>query len=160
MHDLLAAPRAAPEGFSDWPELLALIRGSFAYMDGRIDPPSSAHLLTPASLRDRAAAEHLYIAGPPLLGCAFFAEQPDALYIGKLAIAPDAQGAGLGRAFLAEAESLARRRGLPRLRLETRVELTRNHAAFARLGFIKTAEKAHPGFDRPTSITLEKPLFA
>ncbi|WP_353472134.1 GNAT family N-acetyltransferase [Salipiger sp. H15] len=159
-HAACLSPRPAPAGFSDWDGLLALILGSFAYMEGRIDPPSSAGRLTPESLRARAREEHLYVAGTPLMGCAFFAEQPDALYIGKLAIAPGAQGKGLGRAFVAEAEALARRLGLPRLRLETRIELTQNHAAFARFGFSRTAEKAHPGFTRPTSITMEKPLFA
>ncbi len=159
MHDLLTAPHRAPAQFSDWEALLSLILGSFAYMDGRIDPPSSAHRLTPDTLRARAKTEHLYIAGSPLNGCAFFAEQPDALYIGKLAIAPAVQGKGLGRAFLIEAEALARSLGLPRLRLETRIELTQNHAAFARFGFTQTAEKAHPGFTRPTSITMEKQLF-
>ncbi|WP_226621582.1 GNAT family N-acetyltransferase [Alloyangia pacifica] len=159
MHDLLTTPQRAPADFADWQGLLSLILGSFAYMDGRIDPPSSAHRLTPESLRARGQTEHLYIAGSPLSGCAFFAEQPDALYIGKLAIAPEAQGKGLGRAFLTEAETLARNLGLRRLRLETRIELTGNHTAFARFGFVRTAEKAHAGFDRPTSITMEKPLF-
>lgn len=150
----------APADFSEWDGLLALILDSFAYMDGRIDPPSSARSLTAASLAARAEAEHLWLAGPSLAGCAFFAERPDALYIGKLAVRPDRQGAGLGRAFVGAAEALARSRGLPRLRLETRIELTGNHAAFARLGFEKVAEKAHPGFDRPTSITMERPVIA
>lgn len=32
-------------------EVLALIRCSFAYMDGRIDPPSSMHRLTLSALQ-------------------------------------------------------------------------------------------------------------
>jgi phosphinothricin acetyltransferase len=40
------------------------------------------------------------------------------------------------------------------LELETRIELTENHATFARMGFIKTAETAHPGYERPTSIKM------
>jgi hypothetical protein len=40
--------------------------------------------------------------------------------------------------------------------LETRVELTQNHAIFRRLGFVETTRKAHPGFDRPTSVTFQK----
>ena len=101
--------------------LLALIQRSFAAMEGRIDPPSSARLLSTDSLRARAARERLYIL-PDLSACAFLAEQPDALYNGKLAVAPEAQRRGLGRAVIAEAEALARR---PRLRLETRVEPSR-----------------------------------
>ncbi len=34
------------EDFDRWQELVALIVSSFAYMDGVIDPPSSAHRLT------------------------------------------------------------------------------------------------------------------
>ncbi|WP_417724936.1 GNAT family N-acetyltransferase [Salipiger sp.] len=152
-------PAPAPDDFADWEALLALILNSFAYMDGRIAPPSSALALTPQALRERARREYLYLAGSPLIGCAFFAVQPDALYLGKLAIAPAEQGRGLGRLFLVEAETLARRLNLPRLRLETRIELSGNHAAFGRMGFERTAAKSHPGFDRITSITMEKPLF-
>lgn len=159
-HAVSDDPHPAPASFDDWDALLSLILESFAYMEGRIAPPSSAHRLTPEALRDKARTEHVYLSDNPLTGCAFFAEQPDALYIGKLAIAPSCQGHGLGRAFVTEAEALARRLSLPRLRLETRIELTGNHAAFGRMGFVKTAEKAHAGFDRPTSITMEKPLFS
>ena len=150
---------AAPADFSDWDGLLALILRSFAYMDGVIDPPSSAHRLTAAALARRAQEEHLHLIAP-LRACAFLAPQADALYIGKLAVDPGQQGNGLGRALIAEAAGLARALGLPRLRLETRIELTGNHAAFAHMGFVRVAEKAHPGFDRITSITMEKPLPA
>lgn len=151
-------PYAAPGGFADWEGLLATILRSFAYMDGVIDPPSSAHRLTAETLAQKARDEYLFLIGAPPLACAFFRAEPDALYIGKLAVDPAHQGAGFGRALMVEAEALARRLHLPRLRLETRIELTGNHAAFGRMGFVKTAEKAHPGFDRPTSITMEKPL--
>lgn len=36
--------------------------------------------------------------------------------------------------------------------------LVENHEAFAALGFAKVAQSAHPGFDRPTSITMRKPV--
>ena len=59
---------------------------------------------------------------------------------------------------LAAAEELARGLRLPALRLETRIELTGNHATFARWGFVRTAENAHPGFTRITSIEMRKAL--
>ena len=43
--------------FGRWDELLAMIRASFAYMDGVIDPPSSVHRLTPELLRAKAEVE-------------------------------------------------------------------------------------------------------
>jgi GNAT superfamily N-acetyltransferase len=147
-------------GFSRWDDLLTLILSSFAYMNDRIDPPSSALALTAASLAAKAEAEIAYAAmvGNMLLGCIFLRPERECLYVGKLAIAPEAQGCGIGRQLLTLAEDTARRLELPALRLETRIELTENHAVFARWGFEKTAENAHPGFTRTTSIEMRKQL--
>ena len=150
-----------PADFQDWTGLLSLIMKSFAYMDGVIDPPSSAHRLTPQSLAQKAVDETCFLAvdDGTILGCVFCkVEQPDCLYIGKLAVAPSAQGQGLGRKLVAAAEDHAKALGLTRLRLETRIELIRNHAAFGRLGFAKTAENRHAGFNRTTSIEMQKAL--
>ena len=73
-------------------------------------------------------------------------------------MAPASQRSGLGRTLIRDTEAQAQASALPRLRLETRIELTGNHAAFARLGFVPVAQNAHPGFDRPTSVTMEKPV--
>lgn len=146
--------------FDRYEELLALILKSFAYMDGRIDPPSSAHTLSPDSLRRKSKEEIGFVVadGQDLLGCMFLKPEPDSLYIGKLAIDPVHQGKGLGRRLLAAAEATARDLCLPALRLQTRIELTENHAAFATWGFVETSRYAHPGFTRPTSIEMRKDL--
>lgn len=52
----------SPAGFSRWEELLGVIRASFAYMDGIIDPPSSAHRLAPRSLAVKARDEVCFLA--------------------------------------------------------------------------------------------------
>ncbi len=157
--DDIAVEPLAP-GFDRWPELLDLILRAFAPMDGVIDPPSSAHRLTPASLAEKAAREFCFVASSDgrLLGCVFAAERADALYVGKLAVDPAAHGAGIGRRLMSAVEALARRLDKPALELETRVELTGNHALFRRLGFEEVARTAHAGFDRPTSITFRKRL--
>lgn len=146
------------EDFGRWDELLALILSAFAYMDGVIDPPSSAHRLTPASLAQKARDEIAFAAieDDRLVGCIFMKPEPGCLYLGKLAIAPTHQGKGIGRRLLEIAESTARKNGLPTLRLETRIELAGNHATFAKWGFTKTAENSHPGFARVTSIEMQK----
>jgi ribosomal protein S18 acetylase RimI-like enzyme len=148
------------EDFRRWDELLALILSSFAYMDGIIDPPSSAHRLTLASLAQKARDEIAFAAieNGRITGCVFCKPEPGFLYIGKLAVAPASQGKGMGRRLLSVAEAIARERGLPALRLETRIELAGNHAAFARWGFARTAENSHPGFARTTSIEMQKRL--
>ncbi|MBW6423620.1 GNAT family N-acetyltransferase [Rhizobium sp. XQZ8] len=148
------------ERFGRWDELLALILSSFAYMDGVIDPPSSAHRLTLMSLAQKARDEVAFAAleEGKLAGCVFCKPEPGFLYIGKLAISPAWQGKGIGRKLLSFAEEVAREKGLPVLRLETRIELTANHATFARWGFEKTAENSHAGFTRITSIEMQKRL--
>lgn len=150
----------APAGFDHWDALLALILGAFAGMEGRIDPPSSALRLTPGSLADKARAETLLLAreGDDLVGCVFVADRGDTLYVGKLAVRPDRQHRGIGRALMQAVEVLAHEAGCASLELETRIELTGNHRTFERLGFRRTGERAHAGYDRPTSIIMRKRL--
>jgi len=147
--------RAAPD-FADWEAVRTLILEAFAYMDGRIDPPSSALRLTPQSMAADAAAGALFLAwwGSALAGCVFVRRKEDALYIGKLAVRPSMHGRGIGNALVAAARAEARVLGLKALELQTRIELTENHAVFAKMGFIKTGETRHQGYDRSTSITM------
>ena len=148
------------DGCVDWPELLALLRRAFAFMEGRIDPPSSLGRLDADGLAAKARAQRCFLAfrGARLAGCVFCQPRSDCLYLGKVAVDPDLQGQGIGRALLARAEAEARALGLPALELQTRIELVENHRAFARLGFLRVGETAHAGYDRPTSTTMRKAL--
>ncbi|NEI73468.1 GNAT family N-acetyltransferase [Rhizobium lusitanum] len=158
MSDILL--RRLDGSFDGWDALLDLILMSFAYMDGRIDPPSSALALTPQALKAKAGEEIGYVAfdGNRIAGCIFCRPEAEALYIGKLAVLPAAQGKGIGKRLLGAAEAIARELGLSTLRLETRIELIDNHATFAAWGFQKTAENRHSGFDRTTSIEMRKAI--
>lgn len=149
-----------PQNFDRWDELLDLIMRSFAYMDGVIDPPSSAHRLSQANLLEKAKDEICFIATLEgrLVGCIFAAERTDVFYVGKLAVDDSVRGAGIGRALMLAAERHAIDQGKPFLELQTRIELTTNHATFARMGFVEFERTAHDGFDRPTSITFRKAL--
>ncbi|MEL7153323.1 MAG: nucleotidyltransferase family protein [Pseudomonadota bacterium] len=148
------------EMFCDWARVLELIRGAFAYMDGRIDPPSSMHRLTVQSIEQKAKSELCFLAhdGFEITGCVFCDPREEALYVGKLAVDPAHQGKGIGKALMARAEAEARSRGMGVLELETRIELSENHAAFARLGFLKTGESTHVGYEKATSIIMRKSL--
>ena len=147
-------------GFDRWDELLSLIMRAFAPMDGVIDPPSSAHLLNVGNLRDKAGRETVLLAlhDDRVAGCVFALERADDFYIGKLAVERELQGQGIGRQLMQAVEDLARSRDKSAVELQTRIELTANHATFARLGFRETERTAHDGYDRPTSITMRKEL--
>ena len=139
----------------------ALLTSAFAYMEGRIDPPSSLTRLPPAKLAEEAETKELWIIPGPddrPLACVIFKPEEDHLYIGKLAVDPAARGKGLARLLFDLAEARARALGLPRLQLQTRIELTENHETFRRLGFTETARTAHAGYDRPTTLTFARSI--
>ena len=149
-----------PPDFDDWQALHGLLVGALASMDGRIDPPSSLTRMSVGDLREKAQREFVVIARDRqrLVGCGFGSPSGYGLYLSKLAVDPAYQKRGVLRLMLPLFESEARRLGLKDLELQTRLELTGNHAAFAALGFAKIAETAHPGYDRPTSFTFRKPV--
>ncbi|MGF1592719.1 MAG: GNAT family N-acetyltransferase [Kiloniellaceae bacterium] len=151
---------ANPRDFDDWDGLLALLREAFAYMDGRIDPPSSLHALDLQQLAAKAAAEEMILAfaDGALAGCLFAAARGEILYLGKIAVRPGLQGRGVARRMFALAEANARARGFKALELQARIELTENHRAFGALGFEKIGEGSHPGYTRPTDVNFRKTL--
>ncbi|MCK0140393.1 GNAT family N-acetyltransferase [Aliiroseovarius sp. F47248L] len=144
----------------DTAPILALLHRAFAGMEGRIDPPSSLHRLTNAGIAKQVRDGEVWVIGDT--ACVFLTPLPDAtppaLYIGKLAVDPSARGLGLARTLMTLVERRAKALGFEQLVLQTRVELVENHAIFKKLGFVKTAEIVHPGYDRPTSYRFEKTL--
>ncbi|MEZ5798980.1 MAG: GNAT family N-acetyltransferase [Paracoccaceae bacterium] len=142
----------------DWASILGLLRAEFAYMDGLIDPPSSLHRLTAEGIADHARKAEVWAIGTPPVACIFLTPRADALYIGKLTVAASHRRQGLATQLMALAADRARALGLAALELETRVELADNHATYLAMGFTETARTAHPGFDRPTSVTYRKRL--
>lgn len=145
----------------DWAAVRALVADAFAYMEGRIDPPSSIHRWSAETFATEAqqCAAFLAEADGALIGCAFTRMAGDALYLGKLAVAPGHRGKGVARRLISAVEDHAKLAGLAALQIETRIELTENHQTFRSFGFEKTAETAHEGYDRPTSIVMRKPVL-
>jgi GNAT superfamily N-acetyltransferase len=160
--DFMIEAEVAPASadFSDWDALHRLLTGAFAALEGRIDPPSSLARMTADDLREKAGDAHLVLAraGGDIVGCAFGGIEGDALYLSKLAVAPEWQRRGILRRMIGLLEAEAHRRGLRALTLQTRVELAGNHATFRALGFEKSGETAHPGYHRSTSFTFRKAL--
>ena len=85
----------------DFAGILALVQACFAYMEERIDPPSSMHRLTVESVRAHALTEEIWLAedeAGALAACVFFTVKrdgtgtPGRLYLGKMAVRPDCRG--------------------------------------------------------------------
>lgn len=144
----------------NWHALHSLVQAEFAFMEGRIDPPSSVYTLTQDDIASQARAGEIWAiedAGRPV-AVAFLSPRPPTLYICRLAVARSHRNAGLGRSLIDTAEMRARDMGLKTLTLQSRIELTEIHAIFNALGFAVVGTTAHPGFARPTSITLQRPV--
>lgn len=146
------ACRLTPQ--DDMEAVHALLTEAFAYMEGRIDPPSSLNRMTPHTLRKEAATKELWaILDPHPVACMILTPKTDTLYLGKLATAASHRSMGLSRRLIDIGLTRARALGLLSITLETRVELVRNQKFFTSMGFTEVTRTAHTGYDRPTSIT-------
>lgn len=139
-------------------QVLKLIQESFAFMTGRIDPPSSMHRLTLQDLTEKAQTDWILGMGDPVKACVVASPRHHALYLGKVAVDPSLRGQGMARALVQACEGIAVDLGLDRLELQVRIELVENQNAFANMGFVKTAENYHPGYNRVTEIIMQKKL--
>ena len=144
--------------FDDYIGLLALLHRSFAFMEGRIDPPSSLHRLDVDSLHEKSKDETLLTAvdGDKLVGCLFLKKNADSLYLGKLAVEDAYRGQGVARQLIDVANLIGKQWSCKTVELETRVELTANQKFFTHMGFEKVGENAHEGFERATSYRYKR----
>ncbi|MEN3165226.1 GNAT family N-acetyltransferase [Tistrella mobilis] len=72
----------------------------------------------------------------------------DHLLLHSIAVAPSAQGTGLGGQLLAFTEARAAELKLPEVRLYTHVLMARNVAIYARHGYVETGRRIDNGFSR------------
>ena len=87
--------------------------------------------------------------GPePLTGLIVLIPVGDSLLIENIAVAPPAQGRGVGRGLMEFAEERAAALGRGRLTLYTNEVMVENIAIYARLGYRETERRAVDGYNR------------
>ena len=146
--------------FADWLTLHALLDRAFAPMAARVDPPSSMTRLTRSLLAEKAGDELLLTcrSDDRQVATAFVRPEAGWAYVGKIAVHDDWRRRGITRRIFDLVEAHGHKAGWTYLELQVRVELTENLATFAALGFVETERTAHAGYDRPTSVTMQKRL--
>lgn len=144
----------------DHASILRLIQREFTGMEGRINPPSSMHRLTTDGIARHAKdADVLVIEKSGIaIACLFGTPNNNAYYLGKTTVSKGFRRQGLARKLVETSIPIAISAGASKLELRVRIELTENHAAFAKMGFVKTGETAHEGFKTMTSITMHRPI--
>jgi ribosomal protein S18 acetylase RimI-like enzyme len=139
-------------------EIHAFTQRIFGALD--INPPSSVLKETEVDFATRLSEETCFIveAEARLIGCVFCATKGDALYVGRLAVAPEFRRRGIASALMEAAKGEARARGCKRIALGARIALPGNVALFHRHGFVIVRETCHAGFVTPTSYDMELAL--
>ena len=137
---------------ADLPVVREIVTAAYDKYLVRMDRPPAP------MLRDYAPAVEagtLWVAGEPVAGLISLIPEGDSLLIENLAVRPETQGTGVGRALMDFAELRARRLGLTRLTLYTHVVMTENQAIYAHLGYREVERRTADGYHR---VYMEKLL--
>ena len=103
----------------------------------RVEPKDEATLSDPEGIILRPGGQ-IFMAdfAGKTVGCIALLPMPDLSYeVAKMAVAPDAQGQGIGRRLMAAAIGWARERGAKRLYLESNARLTPALKLYESVGF-------------------------
>jgi GNAT superfamily N-acetyltransferase len=161
-HEAEAAPEMVlrPLTNADAGEAAELIRTAFAAQNRQTTPPSSALLETGPSIAAKITTGGGFGAfeGGALVAAVLWSVNDEALHVARVSVAPKARGRGFVRSLIAACETEARRRGVRRMTLKTRLELPENERLFERCGFARREVEAHPEFGTPTIAVMEKAL--
>ena len=150
----MAEPIIDPASVWDAPALAAIARAAYAQyvpLIGRDPPPMLQDF--PADIADGAVWTARGAEGP--VGYVVARPKGQDWLLENVAVAPDAQGGGLGRRLIARAEAEGAARGFARVVLYTNAKMTANLALYPRLGYVKTDQRREHGLDR---VFFAKPL--
>jgi GNAT superfamily N-acetyltransferase len=137
---------------ADLPAIKAIIDAAYAKYLTRMDKrPAPMFRDYGPSIEDGTT----WVAGSPVTAVLTLYPREDHLLVENIAIHPDAQGRGLGRALMGFAEQEAARRGFTRMALVTHEAMTENQAIYGRLGYTEVDRRAEDGYRR---IYMEKIL--
>ncbi|WP_279582227.1 GNAT family N-acetyltransferase [Fodinicola feengrottensis] len=132
---------------ADVPALTALVRGAYEHYVPRIGRE-------PAPMTDDYAEVvrrgHTWVAERAgiAVGMLVLVPETDHLLLENIAVRADAQGGGIGRLLLVQAESEAVRLGFVEVRLYTNAAMTENIAYYQRHGYVEIHRAGNDGFSR------------
>ena len=95
------------------------------------------------------------VAHGSVIGFAVIRPVTGALHLESVAVSPDQQGEGVGRALLEYVEQRARALQLPAVELYTNALMSENLVLYPRLGYVEIERRREHGFDR---VYFRKPL--
>ena len=133
-----------------------IVRAAYAVYIPRIGKPPGPMLDDYAVLIAGGAVSVIEEADEEIAALIVLLPKPDHLLLDNIAVRPDRQGRGFGRALVEFAEQEARRQGFTEIRLYTHETMTENIALYLRIGFIESGRGNDSGYDR---VFMVKPLM-
>jgi GNAT superfamily N-acetyltransferase len=144
---LSAEPSLRPARPEDVAAVRACVVAAFSHYVVRIGKPPGPMLLDfDAEIR----AGHVWLAeeGEGVAGVLVQFETPEGFYIDTVAVLPQRQGTGVGKALLQFAEQEALRRGYASLYLCTNSKMTENQVFYPRIGYVERERRSEAGYNR------------
>jgi GNAT superfamily N-acetyltransferase len=137
-----------------------LMLAGFEQFRGMLDPPSSAFTETVedvAAAIDRGGAAIAWLGDTPV-GSVRFELEETWVYIGRLAVIPEARRRGVAQALMTAAETEAVRFGVSETQLSMRAILPGNRALFEKAGYTLISIEPHPRNPLQNTLRLRKLL--
>lgn len=136
-----------PAVVADVPALAEVARRAYApYVERMGEEPAPMT----ADYRAVVARGEVWVAedGRQILGMLVLSAEPGYLLVENVAVVPEAQGRGVGKALMRLAEDRAAASGLAELRLYTNAAMTENLTYYPRRGYVETHRGEEGGFQR------------
>ncbi len=123
----------------DIPAVLRVTAAAYAAYSGRLQPPSSALRETEEAVRRYLQHGGVIVAevDGQVVGAVRYEPQADFVYLGRLGVAPEWQGRGIGRRLVEAVEEWAVLLGYDEVRLGVRLELRGNRDLYRHLGYVE-----------------------
>lgn len=139
------APRVATA--QDRPAVEAVVKAAYSRYVPRIGREPGPMLDDYGALI-REGRVHVVDRGGAVTGVLVLIPGKDAMLLDNVAVAPDAQGTGVGRAMLEFAEKAAMEAGYGTVRLYTNEAMTENIRLYSRIGYSETHRAEEKGLRR------------
>lgn len=132
---------------ADAPAVAALVEAAYAPYIARIGTEPGPMLDDYEAVIARHTVR-VARAGGVIVGLVVLIEADGGILLDNIAVAPEAQGQGIGRRLMEFAETEAARRGYARLDLYTHEMMTENIGIYRRRGYVETDRRTERGFAR------------
>lgn len=148
------APALRPATAADLRAIERIVEAAYSPYVARIGRKPGPMLDDYAALI-RQERVHVLACDSQVQGLLVLVPEAETMLLDNVAIAPEAQGHGLGRALLQAAEVIARDTGHARIRLYTNEAMVENITLYARYGYVETRRAEEKGLHR---VYMEKSL--